>query len=88
VPVAGYQSFHILSSAQRRERGESANDGTNGQAYSGGTDRGSFDSAIDVYSRYIVGIKKWLDRYHYRNHQGIDAKPVMVYEKTQLKLAA
>ena len=30
---------------------------------------------IELYA----GIKKWLDRYHHRNHQGIDAKPVMVY---------
>ena len=39
---------------------------------------------IELYA----GIKKWLDRYHHRNHQGIDEKPVMVYAQQQLKLAA
>lgn len=27
------------------------------------------------------GIKKWLDRYHYRNHQGISDKPMLKYKK-------
>jgi len=39
---------------------------------------------IELYA----GIKKWLDRYHCRNHQGIDAKPAMVYAQQQLKMAA
>jgi len=42
------------------------------------------NDGIELYA----GIKKWLDRYHHRNHQGIDAKPGMVYAQQQLKLAA
>ena len=37
----------------------------------------SYQSGIDLYQ----GIKKWIDRYHYRDHQGIERnKPINYYK--------
>ena len=36
-----------------------------------------YESGIDLYQ----GIKKWIDRYHNRDHQGIDRnKPIQYYK--------
>ncbi len=36
------------------------------------------DNGLDLY----LGIKQWLEKYYYRNHQGIKNKPQNKYTKT------